>query len=108
MARLLINLLLLLFLSAGASSSAAAAQTAESLAAMRALDVRVAAIGHRLAVTSLDWCRERAWLPGFVIHDLSQYRAAYRADAARTFGLDAGPGVLALVPGGPSSPKERL
>ncbi len=102
MARLLINLLLMLFLSVGAAPSALAAQTADSLAAMRALDVRVAAVGHRLALASLDWCAERAWLPGFVIHDLSQYGADYRADAARTFGLDAGPGVLALVPGGPA------
>jgi hypothetical protein len=102
MARLLINLLILLFLPAGVAA-AQPGQNADSLAAMRALDGRVAAIGHRLAVTSLDWCRERAWLPGFVIHDLSQYGAAYRVDAARTFGLDDGPGVLALVPGGPAA-----
>lgn len=102
MARLLNYFVLPLFLTAGAAPAVRAGKNAESLAAMRALDVRVAAVGHRLAVTSLDWCRERAWLPGFVIHDLSQYGAAYRADAARTFGLDAGPGVLALVPGGPA------
>ncbi|HYD12475.1 MAG TPA: M48 family metallopeptidase [Allosphingosinicella sp.] len=102
MARLLLNLLTLLLLSASPAASAQAAQSADSLAAMRALDLRVAAIGHRLAVASLDWCRERAWLPGFVMHDLSQYGADYRAGAARAFGLDAGPGVLALVPGGPA------
>lgn len=98
----LINLLILILLSVSVAPSAQAAQNADSLAAMRALDLRVATIGHRLAVTSLDWCSEQTWLPGFVIHDLSQYGADYRADAARTFGLDAGPGVLALVPGGPA------
>ena len=102
MARHLLNLLMLMLLSAGPAPSARAAQAADSLTAMRALDLRVAVIGHRLAVASLDWCREQAWLPGFVLHDLSQYGADYQADAARTFGLEAGPGVLALVPGGPA------
>lgn len=73
-----------------------------SLTAMRALDGRVATIGHRLAVANLDRCAVRAWLPGFVIHDLSQYGAEFRPAAIRTFGLDAGPGVLALARGGPA------
>lgn len=73
-----------------------------SLLAMRALDARVAAIGHRLAAANLDWCAERTWLGGFVLHDLSQYGADFRPAAIRAFGLDAGPGVLALVPGGPA------
>ncbi len=105
MARLLISLLAGLLMIAAEPAVAAPAQGAareDSLAAMRALDQRVATIGHRLAVAGLDWCRERAWLPGFVIHDLSQYGADSRAAAARAFGLDAGPGVLALVPAGPA------
>lgn len=104
MARLLIRLLAVLLLSAGPAAIAQppAAAGAESLVAMRALDQRVAAIGHRLAVANLDWCAERSWLPGFVLHDLSQYGAEYRAAAILSFGLDAGPGVLALVPGGPA------
>ncbi|HVQ07436.1 MAG TPA: M48 family metallopeptidase [Allosphingosinicella sp.] len=74
----------------------------ESLAAMRALDRRVATIGHRLARANLGWCAERAWLPGLALHDLSQYGADYRPAAIRAFGLDAGPGVLALAAGGPA------
>ena len=74
----------------------------ESLTAMRALDRRVATIGHRLAVASLGLCADRAWLPGMVVHDLSQYGAAFRPAAVRAFGLDAGPGVLALAAGGPA------
>lgn len=73
-----------------------------SLVAMRALDQRVATIGHRLAVASLDLCAERAWLPGIAIHDLSQYGAAFRPAAIRAFGLDAGPAVLALAAAGPA------
>ena len=74
----------------------------ESLAAMRALDQRVATIGHRLALANLALCADRAWLPGFAVHDLSQYGADFRAAAIRAFGLDAGPAVLALAAGGPA------
>lgn len=104
MVRLLLRLLALLLLSAGPAVAAhgQGAASAESLAAMRALDQRVAAVGHRLAVANLNWCAEQTWLPGFVLHDLSQYGADYRPAAIEAFGLDAGPGVLALVPGGPA------
>ena len=74
----------------------------DSLTAMRALDQRVATIGHRLAVAGLGLCADRAWLPGMVVHDLSQYGAEFRPAAIRAFGLDAGPGVLALAAGGPA------
>lgn len=102
MARTPLILLTLLLAWAAPVLAGQAAPGPDPLAAMRALDVRVATIGHRLAVANLDWCREQAWLPGFVLHDLSQYGADHRAQAARTFGLDAGPGVLALVPAGPA------
>jgi hypothetical protein len=104
MPQLLISFLaaILLFVGQAVAAPAQDSATADSLTAMRALDLRVATIGHRLAVASLDWCRERAWLPGFVIHDLSQYGADFRPAAIRAFGLDTGPGVLALVPGGPA------
>lgn len=75
---------------------------ADSLVAMRALDGRVATIGHRLAVATLDLCTERQWLPGIALHDLSQYGPDHRSVAARAFGLEAGPGVLALASGGPA------
>src|SRR4051812_32810348 len=78
------------------------AATEQSLVAMRALDQRVATIGHRLAVANLDLCRQRMNLPGFAVHDLSQYGADFRPAAIRAFNLDAGPAVLALVPGGPA------
>ena len=47
-------------------------------------------------------CADRAWLPGFAVHDLSQYGAEFRPAAIRAFGLDAGPAVLALAAGGPA------
>jgi hypothetical protein len=74
----------------------------QSLINMRALDTKVATIGHRLAVAGADLCLERQWLPGFAIHDLSQYGGDYRDAAIRAFGLDRGPGILALAESGPA------
>lgn len=91
----------LLFLG-GAGQALAQDSIEQSLLGMRELDGRVATIGHRLAVSSLDLCRRRQWLPGFALHDLSQYGANYRAAAIRAFRLDRGPGVLALAGDGPA------
>ena len=73
-----------------------------TLIGLRALDQRVAAIGHRLATANLEFCADRRFLPGFALHDLSQYAASARPAAIRVFGFEAGPGVLALVPEGPA------
>ena len=85
-----------------AASLVAASPTREldaSMLALRAADARVAAIGHRLAVAGRDLCADRQWLPGFALHDLSQYRGQYRDSAIRQFGLGAEPALLAVVPG---------
>jgi Zn-dependent protease with chaperone function len=95
--RSLSGLLLLFAGSAGAQDS-----TVEQLSSLRAIDGQVATIGHRLAVANTDLCRDRQWLPGIAIHDLSQYGESYREAAIRAFGLDRGPGVLALASGGPA------
>ncbi|HEY5711692.1 MAG TPA: M48 family metallopeptidase [Allosphingosinicella sp.] len=69
---------------------------------LRSLDQRVETAGYRLAVANLDLCRDHVWLPGFAVHDLSQYGAEFRPAAIRAFGLDAGPAILALAAGGPA------
>src|SRR5687768_16685958 len=70
---------------------------------MRALDERVARIGHRLAVANADLCQDPQWLPGFAVHDLSQYGGAYRESAIRDFHLGTLPAVLAVPEGGPAA-----
>lgn len=85
-----------------ASPPAAPSAEEQSLLAIRQLDGRVATIGHRLAVAAADLCNERQWLPGLTIHHLSQYGGAYREAAARAFGLERGPAVLALAAEGPA------
>ena len=90
-------------LSLAGSQAAAAQEPADaSLQAMRSLDQRVAAIAYRLATSGRALCANIENLPGFAVHDLSQYGASFRPAAIRSFGLDAGPAVLALVPGGPA------
>ena len=91
-----------LLLAVPATASAWQASPEQAMLALRELDRRVATIGHRLAVANLDLCVRRQWLPGFFVHDLSQYGEEIRASASRAFGLDAGPGVLALSAGGPA------
>ena len=104
MRRGLVALVLLCLASLGGAPIGAAPMAGpdQSLLAMRALDQKVATIGHRLAVGARDLCRARQNLPGFAVHDLSQYGAAFRPAAIRAFGLDAGPAVLALVAGAPA------
>ena len=85
-----------------AAPAAAQDPVEQSLVGLRSLDQRVATIGHRLAVASVDLCSEREWLPGFAVHDLTQYGAEQRPAAIRAFRLDRGPGVLALAAGGPA------
>lgn len=91
-----------LLVSAPTPASVRATAPNASVAGSRTDDMRVTAIGHRLAVANVDLCADRQFLPGFVLHDVSQYGAADREAAIRTYGFEAGPGVLALVPGGPA------
>ena len=82
--------------------SAGQDEQADSLLAMRAQDERVATIGHRLAVNNLALCPDRSWLPGFAVHELSQYGTGYRDAAIRAFGVGMEPAVLAVATGGPA------
>lgn len=100
--RILLPLAGALLFAVAASAHAQTSAEQQSLLAMRALDAKVATIGHRLSVGSADLCRERQWLPGFAVHDLSQYGGDYRGAAIRAFGLDRGPDILALAEAGPA------
>lgn len=63
----------------------------------RALDERVATIGHRLAVASLAWCRDAQWLPGVTlgVEDPGIATRSGRSELRLT--------VLALARGGPAA-----
>lgn len=69
-------------------------------AALRALvaqDLRVAAVGDRLARGGL--CNARMSNPGVVIQDLAQYAPALRPAARTALQMGAGPTIVAVVPG---------
>lgn len=91
--------LLLLSASARPAGAAAADPQVQSLLDLRGLDARVLQIGHRLATANLGVCPSAAMLPGFAVHDLSQYGGEYRRAAQVAFGLGRGPGILAVAAG---------
>lgn len=81
---------------------AAQAQTAgvtDVLAALRAEDLRVAAIAERLTLANRALCRDLAPRTGLQIHDLSQYAVAARGEARRFFGFAAPIAVEGVVAG---------
>lgn len=102
--RPLAGIVLALALAAGqAGAQAAAGRGGEAmLAAMRAVDARVATIGHRLATTNVALCARQEWRHGFVLLDLGQVSAQVRAAAAALFGRQSGLGIMALAAAGPA------
>lgn len=73
------------------------------LLALQRYDRQLLAIGYRLAAAGGDLCVAGAPIPGFALHDLSQYSAAEQPDARTAFGFGADPLVLAVAPGSPAA-----
>lgn len=80
-----------------------AGPAADPLAAIRAVDVRVATIGHRLAVANLAWCARTEWRHGLVLIELSQVSSSLRTAVTRAFGQQSGLGIMALAAGAPGA-----
>src|SRR6218665_1561887 len=105
MARLFFSLLAIALTAAapGLAAQSRVSAAADPLAPVRALDLRVQTIGHRLAVANLAWCANTEWRHGRVLIDLSQVSPALRPAAIRAFGRDSGLGVMAVVPDSPAA-----
>ena len=74
------------------------------LAALAAVDARVAGVGHRLSIANAELCPRTAMLAGWALHAASQYGTDLRSLAETRFGLSGNlPGVLAVVEGGPAA-----
>lgn len=69
---------------------------------LRPEDLRVAAMGYRLALDGRPLCPVLAPVSGLLLHHLAEYEAADRS-ALIAAGLDRGPGVLAVVAGSPAA-----
>lgn len=79
-------------------TDAARADTATILAALRAEDLRVAAIANRLTIANAELCKMRAARTGLQLHDLSQYAPGARGEARKLFRFAAPIAVEGVVP----------
>ena len=103
MARRCVGLVLALLLLAELSPAwSAAPRTTASLASIRAVDRRVATIGHRLAVANLAWCGRTEWRHGLVLLQLSDIAGGLRGEVLSAFGTAQGLGIMALAADGPA------
>jgi predicted Zn-dependent protease len=78
-------------------------QLEAGLLALRAQDVRVATIGHRLATANTDLCATPVWRHGIALHDSSFYGGNHHPVAVRIFRLGDRPAVLAVAADGPAA-----
>ena len=70
-----------------------------SVRTLAAQEAEVATIAHRLAVANSGACGRAEMMTGLILHDLTQYEPTQRDAVSRAFSLNAGFGVLQLVPG---------
>jgi hypothetical protein len=102
MARRCVGLLLTVLLLAGQAPGRAAATGPVTLDSIRAVDRRVATIGHRLAVANLAWCARTEWRHGLVLLQLSDIAGSLRGEVSQAFGRAQGLGIMALAANGPA------
>src|SRR5687768_712624 len=69
---------------------------------LRAADARVAAVAYRLATAGARECPASYPLTGMLLHHLAEYDAKGRQIQIERYRLDRGPGVLAVLAGGPA------
>lgn len=79
--------------------SSGAGATGLSIRTLGARELRVATIGYRIAAANAAMCRTPVMMSGMIVHDLTQYDPAARPAVSRAFSLNAGFGVLEIVPG---------
>jgi hypothetical protein len=98
-------LLLLPAPAAATPPAAAQTQTQAALSAgttLRKDDLRVGAVAYRLAVSGRALCPSTIPQTGLLFHHLAEYLPRDRPLMVTRYGLDRGPGVLAVVAGSPA------
>lgn len=93
---------MVLLLAGQAPAWAAQPSATATFDAARAVDRRVATIGHRLAVANVTWCRRAQWRAGLVLVQLAMIATSLRGEVRRAFGRDQGLGIMALAADGPA------
>lgn len=71
--------------------------------ALRAADLRLGAIGYRLATANAPLCTDIAPVPGMMVHTIDQYAESEQPAARTTFGFTTGVAVEGVVPGSPAA-----
>jgi Zn-dependent protease with chaperone function len=84
-----------------ASGQDAQAKAGES--SLRQADLRVAAAAYRIALAGRPLCSRPFPLTGLLFHHLAEYEPADRATMIARYGLDRGPGILAVLGGSPAA-----
>jgi Zn-dependent protease with chaperone function len=95
-------LLLPLLVAVQGAAAAPAQLPSAPLAASTTLrqdDLRVALVAYRLALAGSPLCTQRYPLTGMLFHHLAEYEPADRPLMVARYGLDRGPGVLAVLAG---------
>lgn len=83
--------------------AAAASPDPASLEAVRAIDLRLATIAHRLVTANAPLCRDLTPATGMIVHAESQYDAAAQPAARQAFGFSTPVAVEAVVAGSPAA-----
>ncbi len=88
-------------LTIGAAPAPAPAPLADvaTLEALRAADLRLGAIGYRLATANASLCSDVSPVTGMIVHAIDQYAPDEQATARTVFGFATGVAVEAVVPG---------
>lgn len=76
---------------------------AEGGSFLREPDDRIGRIVYRLGLAGRAHCPDPFPLTGAMFHHLAEYRPEDRPEAIRRYGLDLGPGILAVVPDSPAA-----
>lgn len=97
-----INMFILAAMLAMQAAPVTAVPQADTAEARYASAARVARVAYRLATQSAAECSAKLPQTGLILHHISQYRPEDRAYLGRRFGLDRGPGVIAVAAGSPA------
>jgi hypothetical protein len=83
---------------AASAAGSPAAAAGVSVRTFGAEQMRVSAIGYRIAAASARSCASPQMMTGIISHDLSQYAASMRGVVSQAFSMTGGVGVLQIVP----------
>ena len=93
----------LLAVVAAAPTAEAASPEAASFEALRAIDLRLATIAHRLVTANAPLCRDTAPATGMILQAETQYDAASKSLARQVFGFSTPIAVEGVVAGSPAA-----